>query len=148
MNCLKYGHVSKYCKPNAPQRCQSCAGEHDKKKFTARQPSCYHCLCLHKAGDSVCQRHLDQKEIAPPKMVCIRRIEFLKGVCHVAIDPARANIWTFPCALVPRTRVVEGRRSRKNRSCGGDVEKCYVTPACRRRRLIGAERGCSVSRPL
>ena len=52
--CLEYGHVIAYCQPHTPQRCKKCAGEHDREDCTVRQPKCYHCSCMHEAGDRDC----------------------------------------------------------------------------------------------
>lgn len=78
--CLLYGHISKTCNYKG-QRCEFCAGSHEKDKQCDGPIVCIHCEGNHKSTDSSCPEFLKQKLIKD-KM----------GTCNISFSEARESL--------------------------------------------------------
>lgn len=60
--CLRYGHVSKYCRQTVAT-CSRCGEQGHARSACVSQPKCIHCGALHSATDKECPRYVFECEV-------------------------------------------------------------------------------------
>lgn len=100
LNCLRYGHIAKFCKSSA--RCENCGKEHEAGKCPSEKepPKCVTCGGAHKATNRDCPGYKSQVEIK--KFMAFHNLTFKEAknqyrtYSQIAAQPGRSEENSFP----------------------------------------------------